>query len=320
MSPRFPGITVGVQIAPPFRKLTNEEDQEIIQRINDSGTRILFVSLGCPKQEYWIAEHRGKIHAVMVGVGAAFAFHAGEVRQSPSWMQKLGIEWLYRLISRTKAALEKVLVYHPTLYPPHHRRVSARKVIYQVWVAMLRRFSINFTIFSMILDGIMVLGSLVSMSSVRIAMNKLPFIETLPADIHYPLSIYLFFPVIWVGVLAAFSIYDGKKFFKLVDEFSMLTIASMVGSISQAGYLYLSYRDFSRALFLMIVVVTFVLCISWRLVARLIFRLRKDTLNLSRNLLIVGVGSELTKVEKEIRTNLLEEVLKVQILDLKTLE
>jgi len=102
MSSMFPGIIVGVQIAPPFRALTSEEDREIIQRVNESGTKILFVSLGCPKQECWIADRRGKIHAVMVGVGAAFAFHAGEVRQSPSWMQKLGLEWLYRLFQEPK--------------------------------------------------------------------------------------------------------------------------------------------------------------------------------------------------------------------------
>ncbi|MDO9547166.1 MAG: sugar transferase [Pelolinea sp.] len=182
---------------------------------------------------------------------------------------------------------------------------------------MLRRFSFNFTIFSMLMDGLMVLGSLVSMSYLRIVMNKLNFIAYLPADIRYPVSLYVIFPLIWVGLLAGFSIYDGKKFFKLVDELSTLTIASLVASISQAGILYLTYRDFSRALFLMIVAVSFLLCLLWRLVARLVFRLRKETLNISRNLLIVGTGSELHKVEKAIRQNSLGDHIIVQVLDLK---
>ncbi|MDO9547165.1 MAG: WecB/TagA/CpsF family glycosyltransferase [Pelolinea sp.] len=96
MKLKFPGLVVGAQIAPPFRPLTAEEDQILIREINGSGIKILFVGLGCPNQEIWIAEHRGKIQAVMIGVGAAFAFHAGMVRQAPLWMQKLGFEWLFR--------------------------------------------------------------------------------------------------------------------------------------------------------------------------------------------------------------------------------
>ena len=185
---------------------------------------------------------------------------------------------------------------------------------------MLRRFSVNFTIFSMLLDGLMVIGSLVSMSYVRIAMNDLTFIADLPADIRYPISLYVIFPLMWVGILAAFSIYDGKKFFKLVDELSTLTIASLVASISQAGILYLTYRDFSRALFLLIVIVSFLFCVLWRLIARLVFRMRKETLNFSRKLLVVGTGSELHKVEKTIRKNLFGSLTDVLILDLKGLQ
>ncbi len=185
---------------------------------------------------------------------------------------------------------------------------------------MLRRFSVNFTVFSMLLDGLLVIGSLVSMSYVRITMNSLPFIANLPEDIHYPTFIYFIFPLIWVGVLATFSIYDGKKFFKLVDELSMMTIASLVAAVSQAGILYLTYRDFSRALFLMIVGVSFLLCVIWRLFARLVFRLRKETLSLAHNLLVVGSGSELQKIEKSIRKNLTGTITGVQVLDLKTLK
>ncbi len=182
---------------------------------------------------------------------------------------------------------------------------------------MLRRFSVNFTIFSMLLDGSMVIVSLYSMTYVRLALNELPFIAYLPPDIHYPNSLYFVFPLLWVGILAGFSIYDGRKFFRLVDELSALTMASLVAAICQAGFLYLTFRDFSRALFILIVIGSFLLCVTWRLLARLVFRIRKETLNLSRKLLVVGVGSELHKVEKSIRKNLSNSLIDVYVLDLK---
>ena len=182
---------------------------------------------------------------------------------------------------------------------------------------MLRRFSVNFTIFSMLLDAMLVVASLFSMSYMRIVMNKMPFIAYLPADIQYPPYLIVIFPLLWVGVLAAFSIYDGKKFFKLVDELTILTVGSLVASILQAGVLYLSYREFSRALFLMIIIVSFLLCVFWRLSARVVFRLRKETLSFSRKLLLVGIGSELHKIENSLSKNLSESLSEVIIFDLK---
>ena len=88
--------------SPPFRPLTQEEDLEIINMINAFGTNILFVSLGCPKQEQWMEAHKGKINAVMIGVGAAFEFHAGTVSRAPRWMQRSGLEWLYRLLKEPR--------------------------------------------------------------------------------------------------------------------------------------------------------------------------------------------------------------------------
>jgi exopolysaccharide biosynthesis polyprenyl glycosylphosphotransferase len=171
----------------------------------------------------------------------------------------------------------------------------------------------------MLLDGIIVVGSMLSMFYVRIAMNNLSFIAELPATVRYPFALYFIFPLIWVLVLAGFSIYDGKKFFRIADELTTLTIASLVASISQAGILYLSFRDFSRALFLLIIGVSFIFCVLWRLIARLIFRLRKDTLNFTRKILVVGAGSEMQKVEKLIRKNLSRTITDVMILDLKNI-
>jgi N-acetylglucosaminyldiphosphoundecaprenol N-acetyl-beta-D-mannosaminyltransferase len=95
---RFPGIQIACRISPPFRPLTLEEDEAVTREIVASGARILFVGIGCPKQEKWMFEHKGRIPAVMLGVGAAFDFHAGRVRQAPRWTQAAGLEWLYRLL------------------------------------------------------------------------------------------------------------------------------------------------------------------------------------------------------------------------------
>jgi N-acetylglucosaminyldiphosphoundecaprenol N-acetyl-beta-D-mannosaminyltransferase len=99
---RYPSLKIAYLYAPPFRPLTPEEDDEVVRAINDSGTRILFVGLGCPKQERWMAAHKGRVQAVMLGVGAAFDFLAGVKPQAPRWMQRAGLEWLFRLLSEPR--------------------------------------------------------------------------------------------------------------------------------------------------------------------------------------------------------------------------
>ncbi|MDR9404880.1 MAG: WecB/TagA/CpsF family glycosyltransferase [Halothece sp. Uz-M2-17] len=93
----FPNLSLAGMEPLPFRSLSPQEDEVIIQKINNSGAGLLFVCLGCPKQELWIAEHKHKIHAVMIGLGAVFPIYAGCYRRAPDWMRKLGLEWLYRL-------------------------------------------------------------------------------------------------------------------------------------------------------------------------------------------------------------------------------
>lgn len=110
---KFPDLHISALISPPFRSLTKEEDCSFIKQINESGAKILFVGLGCPKQEAWIAEHRGKVNAVMIGVGAAFAFHAGMVKQAPTWIQRAGFEWLYRLLQEPRRLWRRYLVKNP---------------------------------------------------------------------------------------------------------------------------------------------------------------------------------------------------------------
>jgi len=95
---QFPGLQVAGGYSPPFRFLTDQEDAEIVQRINDAKPDIIWIGLGAPKQEKWMLDHIGKIQSgVMIGVGAAFDFHSENKRWAPEWMRRYGIEWAYRL-------------------------------------------------------------------------------------------------------------------------------------------------------------------------------------------------------------------------------
>lgn len=95
----FPGLQVAYSFSPPFREPTPEEDERWCRDIEEAGVGLLFVGLGCPKQERWLGHHRGRIPAVMLGLGAAFDFHAGQVQRAPAWMRRHGLEWLHRLMS-----------------------------------------------------------------------------------------------------------------------------------------------------------------------------------------------------------------------------
>ncbi|WP_295750815.1 WecB/TagA/CpsF family glycosyltransferase [Undibacterium sp.] len=106
----FPGLKIAGAYSPPFRALTDQEDADVVARINASGAGTVWVSLGCPKQELWMAAHRGRINAVMIGVGAAFDYHAGTIVRAPLWMQNSGLEWLHRLVSEPKRLWRRYLV------------------------------------------------------------------------------------------------------------------------------------------------------------------------------------------------------------------
>jgi N-acetylglucosaminyldiphosphoundecaprenol N-acetyl-beta-D-mannosaminyltransferase len=110
---KFPTLQIAGAYAPPFREPTTDEAQQDIERIHQSGATIVFVALGCPKQELWMARQQGQLKAVMIGVGAAFAFHSGEVKQSPRWMMAAGLEWLYRLAVEPKRLWKRYLINNP---------------------------------------------------------------------------------------------------------------------------------------------------------------------------------------------------------------
>ena len=106
----FPGLHIAGAWAPPFRALTPQEDAAAVTAINASGAGMVWVGLGCPKQELWMHAHRERIHAVMLGVGAAFDYHAGTVRRAPLWAQRAGLEWLHRLSREPRRLWRRYLV------------------------------------------------------------------------------------------------------------------------------------------------------------------------------------------------------------------
>jgi len=110
---RFPVIEIACSIAPPFRPLTAAEDVAYTKQLAESGARILFVGIGCPKQEIWMSEHRGRLNMPMLGVGAAFDFHAGRVKQAPAWLQGIGLEWLFRLLVEPRRLWRRYAWHNP---------------------------------------------------------------------------------------------------------------------------------------------------------------------------------------------------------------
>jgi N-acetylglucosaminyldiphosphoundecaprenol N-acetyl-beta-D-mannosaminyltransferase len=99
--------------SPPFRLLRQDEKEEVIADIRLSGCRILMVGLGCPKQERWMAEHRGVLSVVMLGVGAAFDFISGEKLQAPYWLQRMGLEWVFRLVTEPRRLWFRYFYHNP---------------------------------------------------------------------------------------------------------------------------------------------------------------------------------------------------------------
>jgi len=111
---RFPDLQIAGGLSPPFRPLTTEEDEAVVNRINATHSDIVWVGLSTPKQERWMAAHVGRLNApVLIGVGAAFDFHAGLKRQAPRWMQRHGLEWSFRLMSEPRRLWKRYLTNNP---------------------------------------------------------------------------------------------------------------------------------------------------------------------------------------------------------------
>ena len=106
----YPGIQIAGMYSPPFRPMTEEEDKAIVERINETNPDFVWVGLGAPKQEKWMAAHQGRINGLMIGVGAGFDYYAGNIDRAPEWMQKHNLEWVYRLIQDPKRLFKRYLV------------------------------------------------------------------------------------------------------------------------------------------------------------------------------------------------------------------
>jgi N-acetylglucosaminyldiphosphoundecaprenol N-acetyl-beta-D-mannosaminyltransferase len=111
---RYPGVRIVGGYAPPFRPLTAEEEEAVVNEINASGADVVWVGIGVPKQEKWMAAMRDRLDpAVLIGVGAAFDFHAGRVAQAPNWIQAGGMEWAFRLSREPRRLWKRYARYNP---------------------------------------------------------------------------------------------------------------------------------------------------------------------------------------------------------------
>lgn len=109
LNAEYPGIRIAGMYSPPFCPLTEAEDREIVDRINGTDPDFVWVGLGAPKQEKWMAAHQGRVTGLMIGVGAGFDYFAGNIQRAPQWMQKNNLEWLYRLMQDPKRLFGRYL-------------------------------------------------------------------------------------------------------------------------------------------------------------------------------------------------------------------
>jgi N-acetylglucosaminyldiphosphoundecaprenol N-acetyl-beta-D-mannosaminyltransferase len=128
MRRRHPGIRIVGGYSPPFRPLTRDEEDDLVAQINDARPDVLWVGIGVPKQEKWMAYMRDRLEVpVMCGVGAAFDFHAGRVPMAPRWMQERGLEWLYRAAQEPKRLLPRYLSTNPRFVASFARQYLAER-------------------------------------------------------------------------------------------------------------------------------------------------------------------------------------------------
>jgi N-acetylglucosaminyldiphosphoundecaprenol N-acetyl-beta-D-mannosaminyltransferase len=120
----FPGLKIAGYHSPPFRPLNAEEENEVVEMIANSGAAVVFVGLGCPRQEVWMANMSPRIPAVLIGLGAAFDYHAGVIKRAPRWMQQHGLEWLFRLAAEPRRLWRRYCVTN-ALFIYHVLRESA---------------------------------------------------------------------------------------------------------------------------------------------------------------------------------------------------
>ena len=155
---------------------------------------------------------------------------------------------------------------------------------------MFRRFSANFAVFSIFLDYVLVAVALFLAALLRYPLNNLPFLQNIGGPVIMPWPLYAIFPAIWVVILLIFSLYDGRRNLRIANEFSTLSMGTLLAAGAMAGVLYFSFRDVSRFLFLVFVFLGFLLMVIWRAAVRLAFRWNVLQGSRSRRVLILGAG------------------------------
>lgn len=128
LAERFPGLRIAGSYSPPFRVLQQQERSELASEIDASGAQVVWVGIGQPKQEMWMAQMRPLLQApLLVGVGAAFDFHAGLIAQAPAWMQQNGLEWLFRLSREPKRLWRRYATQNPRFIAGFARQYASRR-------------------------------------------------------------------------------------------------------------------------------------------------------------------------------------------------
>lgn len=154
---------------------------------------------------------------------------------------------------------------------------------------MFRRFSVNYTIFSIFLDAVVIGVSLPIANYLRPKLNPLPFVAIVFKN-EIPPILYPSFILTWISIMLLLSVYDSRRNFRLLEELTSVTLASILAGVSLAGVLYLTYREISRVLFMLYFLIAWLLLVSWRVIARLIRYQIIKTTNLQHRVLIIGAG------------------------------
>jgi exopolysaccharide biosynthesis polyprenyl glycosylphosphotransferase len=168
---------------------------------------------------------------------------------------------------------------------------------------MLRRFSTNFAVFSIAVDLLVVWISLWGINQLRPYLSNISFAKQIDLPPSLPAGLYVAFPLVWVLSMMLASVYDGRKNFRIVDEFTNLTISSLLASISLAGILYLTYRETSRVTFAFFTLTAYLLLIIWRVFVRIFYRWRNESRGNVSKILIVGAGPVGRDLESRILGN-----------------
>lgn len=165
---------------------------------------------------------------------------------------------------------------------------------------MFRRFSVNFALFSMGLDAVLAGFALAVATYIRPYLSVFSFPAEYPEFIQIPLLLYVIFPVSWVAMLLLFSVYDGRRNIYMIDEFISLTLGSFLAGVAMAGALYLSYREVSRLLFLVFLLLGYLSLLSWRMVARFSNQIGNGRTTQQRRVLILGAGPVGRQLQQQI--------------------